>query len=187
MKRAPVRPGRHHAGPIRALPVLALAIALGGCATAAPGSPASPSGDPTVDASVDAAGSAPPSAPAQDGPPPVTLALAGGTSVVGDLGSFTWDGLVSDSGWIIGHAAIRTTADTPIVGSTDRRPPIATWRARVAPIRDGAAGTPMLLSRGAGSRISFGAPGTGRWSLELQVDYGLAGQAAWYWQLDVGP
>jgi hypothetical protein len=123
--------------------------------------------------------------PAAD-PPVARLAGLAGGAVDGDLGSFAWDGFVSDAPWIIGAA--RGTASPGAGLSISFQPDgqVAAWRARWASVSGGAAGTPTAGGAGTSAVIDPTAPrAAGTWSLQVTVDFGADRSATWYWRVKV--
>jgi len=123
--------------------------------------------------------------PAGD-PPLAQLAGLAGDAVDGDLGSFVWDGLVSDAPWIVGAA--RGTASPGAGLSVSFQPGgrVRAWRARWARVSGGEAGTPSAAGAGTSGRILLTAPrAVGTWSLQLTTDFGAGRSATWYWRVKV--
>ena len=140
----------------------------------------SPAGDPTASPS----DSRPP-----DSPEPPRAILVGGADgpEAGDLGTFSWDGLVSDSPWIVQRSGSPVTPGTRLRVRFDPRLQPRTWVARWAPIRHGEAGTPRDAGSGDAGRVAVEAPmDSGPWSLQLDATFADGRRAVWYWRLGVG-
>jgi hypothetical protein len=153
---------------------------VAGSVTAAPVATASPAGEPTASRG----GSGPP-----DSSEPPRAILVGGQEgpEAGDLGTFAWDGLVSDSPWIVQRTGSPVTPGTRLRVRFDPRLVIRTWVARWAPIRRGETGTPRDAGSGDGGRVAVEAPmAAGPWSLQLDATFGDGRRAVWYWRLGVG-
>lgn len=177
--------------------VLALAAATAaGCGSgppspppvASPG-PASPTpGTASPPVSADPATPTPVIPPIPDSPPEVALAADGGEPIAGDLGTFSWDGLVSDAPWIVGRAGVAVAADGTLEATVAGDLQVRDWTVRWAqvaggqaePVGDGA-------TSGLGLPIAFRPPGPGAWSVAVEVWYADVGRAAWYWRVNVGP
>ena len=106
--------------------------------------------------------------------------------MAGELGSFSWDGLVSDSPWIV------PATGSPVEPARRLRvrfaggPPVAAWTARWARVRNGDAGEPRPAGSGVGTPLAIDAPpGRGGWSLQVDVRFDGGGRAAWYWRVRV--
>lgn len=178
----------------RAASLLCGALLATGCSVAGPASSAvatGPSVVPSVVPSVAAVASPTPGAlrspsvaPSSAEPPPASLAAEGGDPIVGQLGSFTWNGGGSDSPWLPGTALTVGAGERLTVTLSDGVVP-ADWSAGRVP-----AGTPNGVGAvGIGSGpgpVSFAAPGPGSWSVQVQVRFADGvGSAAYYWQLTV--
>lgn len=155
--------------------------------TTAPGSPTA-----SRDAPASAAGE-PNASPADSGPPnapePPAAILVGGVDgpEAGDLGTFSWDGLVSDSPWIVQRTGSPVTPGTRLRVRFDPRLRPRAWIARWAPIRHGEAGNPLDAGSGDGGRVVIEAPmDTGPWSLQLEAKFTDGRRAVWYWRLGGG-
>lgn len=118
------------------------------------------------------------------GPPAARLAAEGGDPVEGQLGTYTWGDGGSDSPWLSG-APIAVGAGEPLTVTLDGTPSIASWTAIHVPVTaDGPAGGVVL---GSGTGVpTFAAPGSGSWTVDLEVVFadGL-GTAHYAWRLDV--
>jgi hypothetical protein len=127
----------------------------------------------------------PSSAPSTAEPPPASLGVDGGDPVVGQLGSFTWDGAGSDSPWLPGApVTIGTGEGVTVTLASD--PGVAGWTARrVAPgVNDGAGS--VGLGQGGATTIAFASPPSGTWSVQVTIQFANGrGSAAYYWQVTV--
>jgi hypothetical protein len=181
--------------------VFVMAGCAGPAATPAPtgppaGSGLSPTEAPTATSSPDATESAagdqtatPADTQPPDSPEPPRAILVGGADgpETGDLGTFSWDGLVSDSPWIVQRAGSPVTPGTRLRVRFDPRLEPRAWIARWAPIRHGEAGSPQDAGSGDGGRVAVEAPmEAGPWSLQLDATFADGRRAVWYWRLGVG-
>lgn len=152
--------------------LLVLVAACGGpVATATPGATPAPTADATDTV---------------DLPPQASASTANGAAVPGDLGTFSWNGLVSDSPWVVGSAALAAEPGGAVEvalaeGFT------GAWEATWAPVVAGVAGGPVPPAvTGTGDPIRVPVPGAGSWSLRVELVSGADGTANWYWQVAVG-
>ena len=175
-----------------------LSLLLAGCVTpgtAPPGSDGPRSPGPTVAAaaasmspktSIEASSSAPPSVePGVSEPPAAWIAVEGGDPVVGELGSFSWNNSGSSSPGLDG-TPIHVGAGEPVTMTLASPVDIDRWQvSRVLPgNRDGVGA--ISMAEGTGQPVSFAAPSTGVWSVEVQVSFaGNLGSAAYYWRMAV--
>lgn len=138
-------------------------------------SPVSPRPSPGASASAKAL-------PAE--PPPAALAVAGGATIAGTLGSYTWRTTGSDAPWIVGRSATgvaRAARLTAAFGSTAPE----SWTAAWARVADGVAGPPGETVSGRGL-VAVAAPDkSGDWSLRVTVVFGPAANATYFWHLVV--
>jgi hypothetical protein len=119
-------------------------------------------------------------------PPAARLAVLAGDAVDGDLGTFAWDGLVSDAPWIVGAARGTAAHDAVLSVSFEPGGQVTGWRARWAPVSAGEAGKPADGGSGTGGDVLLTAPhAAGAWSLQLTVDFGAGRGASWYWRVRV--
>ena len=120
-------------------------------------------------------------------PPQAMLTGSWDAPVAGVLGTFSWNGLVSDAPWVVGDP-IADASGGPVTVSFDPGLGQATWLARWAPIHDGAAGDAVPGGEGAGGAIVIAAPGRpGDWSLQLTARFAAGYDATWFWRLEVAP
>ena len=138
-----------HAAAVRSIGLLLLLWTAAACGTSgspAATTPAVATGTPAISPAPSMpAESAPVASPAPPdaAPPAAVLSGPSGATAPGAQGTFTWDGLVSDSPWIVGASvgAVRATdglAVTLIPGVAS-----VSWQARWAPVTGGVAGTPV--------------------------------------------
>lgn len=119
-------------------------------------------------------------------PPDAFLAGPTGGPVAGALGSYSWDGLVSDSPWIVPPMASPLDPARRLRVRLRGGPAVSRWTARWARVRNGEAGTPRLAAMGAGTPLTIdGPPGPGGWSLQVDVRFDGGGRATWYWRVRV--
>jgi len=184
------------------LTLLSVGLLLAGCArigpavatAEAPWSSPVTSAPPTVSASssieVASQASSPTSTtPATEAsperPPIAWLEVDGGDPVEGQLGSFTWHDSGTDAPWLDGspiRAGVGERFLLTVAGSVG----IATWTAsRVVPgDRDGH--DAIGMGAGADEPISFGAPPSGTWSINVTIWFSdERGSAAYYWLANV--
>jgi hypothetical protein len=113
-------------------------------------------------------------------PPDASLAVEGGDPVAGALGGFSWMDSGSASPWLPG---------TPLhVGSGERltltladRTGIAGWTVRrSAPATLGV--DSIGMAEGSGEPLTFDAPPTGTWSVDVELQFARGlGSAAYFW------
>jgi hypothetical protein len=174
-----------------------LAAGLAACASGLPASPPAGSAGtavaPTPTAIAPSPGETswalvPPTAvPGLGAPPDAVLGgLTGQPPVPGSLGTFTWDGLVSDGPWVVppSGGVAGTGQPLSVAFAPALRP--STWRARWAPVTGPAAGAPTAAGDGAGVPIVVAAPGlAGTWSLLVEASFGEGREGAWFWRVEV--
>jgi len=166
-----------------AVAILCLVQLTTACSAAGPGASASV-GSAAV--AVPTAGGARSRSAAE--PPAASLAAEGGDPVAGQLGSFTWNDLGSDSPWLPGAPLTVGSGELLTVtlgGDAGDDVAVADWSARRVPAGtlngSGAAGL-----GGGDAPVRFAAPGPGSWSVQVLVRFaGGLGSAAYYWQLTV--
>jgi len=150
-----------------------------GCAAAAgeSGAPIAtvPTGTPAPPASM--------ATPRPDRPPEATLAADGGDPVVGQLGSYTWDGAGSDSPWLPG-TPISVGAMEPLTVRVGDDTPVGSWAARRTPGVSASDADAVPVAEGSGP-ITFPAPGPGDWTVRVEVRFAGGGSAAYAWRLTV--
>ena len=125
-----------------------------------------------------------PSVPTTATPPPASLSAEGGDPVAGQLGSYTWGDVGSDSPWLPG-APLAVGAREPLAVTFGGGPAVASWTARRA--RAGATSPVGAVPAGGGAGpVAIDAPAAGSWTLAVTVEFaGGIGSATWYWRLDV--
>ena len=117
-------------------------------------------------------------------PPAATLAVEGGDTVAGQLGTFIWGDGGSDSPWLPGSPVSVGTGERLTVALSDGVG-VATWSAKRVPAGSTDGSGAVGLGTG-GPPIAFGAPGTGSWSVQVTVDFdGGLGSASYYWLVTV--
>ena len=177
--------------PASAIVLALVTMVAAGCGAAAPQGP-TPSGTlpsvPARTAPVTPTGTATAGATEVPASPPQVFAAAPGrTAVLGDQGSFSWDGMVSDSPWVLGSAAldagIADALDITVAGGLETRRWTAVW----AKVSGGSvvADAPESEESGMGLPITVRPPGAGSWSLQVEVWSGDARHAIWYWRVEV--
>ena len=174
---------------------LAATFLVGACSSpGARGSPSGASGAPVASptGSIPALTSQPvttgapsPAAPASTEPPAASLKADGGDPVVGQLGSYTWNGGGSDSPWLKG-SPIHVGAGEPLAVTLAGDPEIGSWTVQRVPAgATGGSGT-VAMGSGEGSPIGFVSPNPGSWSILVDVRFADGSDAAaYYWLLEV--
>jgi hypothetical protein len=171
-----------HAAIVRATVLAALLVTLAACGSVLP---ATPRADPT---SPPASAPAAPTPIPDAQPPDALLAGVAADPVAGDLGTFTWAGITSDSPWIVGRAG--GSAPTGATLAVEFRPDAgeATWVASWARVTGGEARQPRDVSEPVTGPATFTVPSQpGTWSLQLFARFGGGRDAAWYWRVEVAP
>ncbi len=173
--------------------ILATAVALTAAACSV-GGPQSPG--PSANASAPAPGSAAPDATPIPSPRPTEVpgppsaSLAGGLvgPVAGELGAFFWNGLGSDSPWIVPTSAAHARAGTPLLVTLDPAVMPEQWTVAWTQIRDGTAGRIVDRSAQARNPITFRAPvEAGPWGVQVELHFPSGERTAFYWRIDVVP
>jgi hypothetical protein len=190
--------GRWPAGIALVIVALATAGCLGGMdqtprpsdaapAAASEGPSLEPSAAPPEGATPVASSAGPiATATAPSDPPDALLAGPTGGPVAGELGSFSWDGVVSDSPWIVPPTASPLDPARHLRVRVRGGPAVASWTARWAKVRNDEAGPPRLAGSGTGAPLAIDAPpGPGGWSLQVDIRFDGGGRAAWYWRVQV--
>lgn len=121
--------------------------------------------------------------------PPVASLRGGATGpVAGELGTFFWGGLGSDSPWVVPTTGLRVGPGATLALTLDPRIPQERWTAAWAPVRGGSAGTVGPVAEGNRGPVEVIAPGQpGSWGLLVELHFPGAQRAAWYWNVIVGP
>ncbi|TFG69224.1 MAG: hypothetical protein E4H24_01280 [Thermomicrobiales bacterium] len=125
-----------------------------------------------------------PGVPTLDVPPGASLAAEGGDPVPGQLGSYTWADGGSDSPWLPG-AAVTVATGEPLTITFAADLPVEGWTASrvTAGVGDGIGAVAIGAGQGP---IAFAAPGSGSWSVQVNVRFADdLGSATYYWQLSV--
>jgi hypothetical protein len=118
------------------------------------------------------------------GPPSARLAAEGGDPVTGQVGSYVWHETGSDSPWLPG-SLLTVGAGEPLSMTLDGGASVASWRARMVPADQTDPEGATSLGEGVGPP-TFRAPGTGRWTVQVEVTLpDQAGTASYAWLLDV--
>ena len=118
-------------------------------------------------------------------PPSASLAVDGGDTVTGSLGSFTWGDGGSDSPWLPG-APIAVGSGEPLVVTLADGVAVKDWLAKRVPAETTDGAGAIAIGDGASSPITFLAPGSGDWSVQVLVTFGDGlGSAAYYWHVTV--
>lgn len=178
----------HAAAVARSVGLCLLVTAVAACGTPPPVPAATPPEPPVA---TTLPGSLPPGDPTAvpgSQPPEAVLSGFAGGPVVGDVGTSAWDGLASDSPWILGGAAGSARAGDTL--RVDFRPAIGSseWKATWAHVVGGRLGEMDGVSAMASGPIELTAPPTGgSWSLQVFARFGTGRDAAWYWQVEVVP
>jgi hypothetical protein len=180
------------------LAIMAVPFLVGGCGRAGASAPATPPAT-TPSAATNLATEPPPDgatsveptdAAASPGgvpmpePPAASLAVDGGDPVVGELGSFTWQGSGSDSPWLPG-SRIHVGTGERLTMTLAEPLAIEHWTAVRVPSVGLDAAPSVGLGEGDGPP-AFGGPPAGSWSVQVSVWFaGNLGSASYYWLVDV--
>jgi len=197
---------RSSSGALAGMMAVSIALGVAACGGGLPATPrssatptaapATPSDAPAVTARATAtpgpASPTPSPAPTEVAGPPsaalVGVTHAGAGPLPGAPGTFTWDGLTSDSPWIVPSAGGNAGAGSPLAVTFDPAGGIAAWRVRWAPVRSGDAGTPIPGGGGDGAPVTFAAPDhAGAWSLVVEGTFARDNKATWFWLVQVAP
>jgi hypothetical protein len=145
--------------------------------------------DVSIEPSAEPSNAAAPSEPAVTEPPvpeppAATIAVEGGDSVVGVLGSYAWMNTGSDSPWIPG-APIHVGRGERLTFKLADPVRLANWtvgRTAAATVGSGVVG----MGDGASQSLTFAAPPPGSWSINVSVWFAdNLGSAAYYWLISV--
>jgi hypothetical protein len=121
-------------------------------------------------------------------PPAAELQVPGRPPAAGDLGTYSWDGLVSDAPWIVGRMPTTLGSGGSLEVMFSPALAHASWRARWAPVSGGQAGVPHDAGSGTTGVLRIERPpGPGSWSLQVSAGFGPGRSATWYWRVEVGP
>ena len=142
------------------------------------------SGPPDPPRSLPAQGGPSPTLAGLDSPPDALLGAEGGDPVQGQLGTYVWLETGSDSPWLPGSPLSVGTGE-PLTLSLDPGGDIRAWSARYVPA--GATGPQGAIALGEGNAVpTFHAPGPGRWTVEVFVEFAAGvGEARYFWRLEV--
>ncbi len=122
------------------------------------------------------------------GPPVASLGGGAAGPVAGELGTFFWGGLGSDSPWIVPTTHLAAAPGATLTVTLDPAGAPERWTAAWAPVRNGAAGGVDAVGEGEGSSVTLTAPGQpGSWGLLVEVHFPGGQRAAWYWSVVVAP
>jgi len=113
--------------------------------------------------------------------PPEARLTSGGVTVAGAVGTFTWDGIVSDSPWLPGsdvRAGPGETLRIDLAGATPLR-----WSALIAPGGSGGVGMSDAGSGAAGPTLKSPTI-RGTWELAVKVVF-ASGEVRYHWRLTV--
>ena len=104
--------------------------------------------------------------------------------MTGQLGSYVWHDRGSDSPWLPG-SPLTVGAGEPLSMTLGDGASVASWRARMVPADQTDPEGATSLGEGTGPP-TFPAPGTGRWTVQVEVTFpDQAGTASYAWLLDV--
>jgi hypothetical protein len=122
------------------------------------------------------------------GQPPhaVLHGLAGGKTVGGWLGSFTWDNSGTDAPWIVGRRLGSAKARSPLTASFDGLVP-ASWTASWVAVDNGVAADSGAHGTAGTGAVAITSPVAGDWSLQIVAVFGPGTNAVYYWHLAVTP
>lgn len=179
--------------PVQAPPVLRLwlgvALVVAGCAIVTPDATPTlvPSAGPTPTVAAVQSASADPIGPsasppsAETHPPPATLVDADGREVRSQIGTFVWQGVVSDSPLLPGAAATVRAGRTLAISVVGPRP--TNWVATLySDPADPASGRGYGQGKGVFTLVAPGRPGA--WTLRLKIVYAV-GEVTHYWRVTV--
>lgn len=177
--------------------VLLAAVVLIAACTPGSAATATPAASPTAQAPTAVPQGPTPSAPATADPttaatevlaaPPLATLSGGGIGAQpGELGSVIWNGLTSDTPWVVPPSGPAVNAGTPLAVVTGGVAPDR-WAASWAPVSGNQAGQPRSGGSGqGGGPIRLTAPATtGTWGLRIEAWFGPYNAATWYWRVEV--
>ena len=122
------------------------------------------------------------------GPPVASLRDGGAGPVAGELGTFFWGGLGSDSPWVLPTTDLQVVEGVTLAVTLEPGIPQERWTAAWAPVRDGNVGAVEAVAEGSQGRIELAAPSQpGSWGLLVELHFPDGQRAAWYWNVVVGP
>ena len=152
-----------------ALALTVAACSAGGLPT--PGPSAGGAGETGVPATT-------PTARPTEVPGPPAAWLAGGRDgpVAGELGTFYWGGLGSDSPWIVPQSAVTAAPGATLTVSLDPALAPERWTASWSPIRNGRAGDITTSTDGAWNPVQFEVPAQGGpWGAAVELHFPSGG------------
>jgi len=123
-------------------------------------------------------------------PGPPAASLAGGLEgpVPGELGTFFWGGLGSDSPWIVPSIAVTAKPGATLLLALSPALPPERWSVSWSPILNGTAGRIADGVEGAWNPIRFEAPVLGGpWGALVELHFPSGERATFYWRVDVVP
>ena len=122
------------------------------------------------------------------GPPAAALTPIGGGPIPGQLGGFTWEGMGSDTPWLVPPAAETVHDAGPYMVAFAPSLLVESWIARWAPVVDGTAGDVADSDQGGPGPVLFAGPDRpGTWSLQVDTRFAGGDRGAYYWRLEVAP
>ena len=122
------------------------------------------------------------------GPPVASLMGGGAGPVAGELGTFFWSGLGSDSPWVVPTTNLHVAAGVTLTVGLEPDIAYERWTAAWAPILEDGAGAVEAVAEGGQGRIELTAPGQpGPRGLRVELHFPGGQRAAWYWNVVVGP
>lgn len=117
-------------------------------------------------------------------PPAASLAVDGGDPVVGELGSFTWQGAGSDAPWLAGKP-IHIGPGERLTLTLAQPLAIEHWTAARVPSVGLDSAPTVGLGEGDGP-VAFTGPPAGAWSIQVSVWFADSlGSASYYWRVEV--
>jgi hypothetical protein len=185
----------------RSMPTVGLALLITGllAACSTPGSSPSPPTEASPAASVVATTTVIPSTTPSEGPPtpeptpepPIpeppaaSIAVEGGDPVVGELGSFGWKNAGSDSPWLDG-SPIHVGPGETLALTMGEPVGIDQWTVSRVPPGDRDSSRAVGMGEGSGGPVTFLAPPSGSWSVNVDVWFvDNLGSASYYWLVEV--
>jgi hypothetical protein len=185
----------------RSMPTVGLALLITGLLAACntPGSSPSPPTEASPAASVVATTTVIPSTTPSEGPPtpeptpepPIpeppaaSIAVEGGDPVVGELGSFGWKNAGSDSPWLDG-SPIHVGPGETLALTMGEPVGIDQWTVSRVPPGDRDSSRAVGMGEGSGRPVTFLAPPSGSWSVNVDVWFvDNLGSASYYWLVEV--
>jgi len=118
-------------------------------------------------------------------PPAAAMAVEGGDSVVGQLGSFTWKNAGSDAPWLDG-SPIHVGAGERLTMTMAAQVQLSAWTVRRQPTGAGDGIGAVGIAEGSGEPVTFDAPPPGSWTVNVDVWFGeTLGSASYFWLVEV--